>query len=196
MALSLLLGSSEGGESSAHGRWTCVPELPTVLRESQVAAAGRMTLSAHGSHSQEQPEDLPQEDDAEVATLERIPLGWQLTRHSERFSIAVQRAFGGHEVQLPMPGSVALLCHGDVIWFSFRGSGGNTAAATLRVELPISSDRNDDSSGEESEELGDIDCAMRACGDAELTEAQLSAAADDGAWPAQRSTDTSARQVV
>ena len=164
MALSLLLGSSEGGERSAHGRWTCAPDLPTVLRESQVAAAGRALSLTDHPHWQEQPEDLPPEDDAEVATLERIPSGWQLTRHSQRFGIAVQRAFGGHEVQLPMPGSVALLCHGDVLWFSLRDTGGKLypkdGAARLRVELPISSGRDGDSSGDESEELGDTECAV------------------------------------
>ena len=127
MALALLLQASSEGRSSpgAHrNRWTFALDLPTTLRESQLAIVGCVLPSARGGAQQPQCQDEAaqaadqQADDAEVATIEQISSGWQLTRHGACVKIAVRRAFGGHEVQLPMLGSTALLCHGDEVRFS------------------------------------------------------------------------------
>lgn len=152
MALVLLVA---GGER----RWRVTAGIPTTLRESQLVLAGSLppgSAPARGA-ARDPSISLPAvDDDGDVATIERIGSGWQLTRHSPHVQISVSRAFGGHVALLPSPGSVALLCHSDTIRFSTAASPGSAASpgggATLTVELP----RTDDiSSGEESEELCD-----------------------------------------
>ena len=92
MALSLLLQAPSEGRSSpgAHrNRWMFAPDLPTTLRESQLAIVGCVLPSARGGAQQPQCQDHDeaaqaagqQADDAEVATIEQISSGWQLTRH-------------------------------------------------------------------------------------------------------------------
>ena len=197
MALSLLLQASSKGRSSpgAHrSRWMVAPDLPTALRESQLAIAGCVLPSARGGAQQQYQAEATQAagqqaDDAEVATIERISSGWQLTRHGACVKIAVRRAFGGHEVQLPMLGSTALLCHGDEVRFSPSGTEGSSSSsggdseislARLQVELPVSGECDEySSSGDEGEELGDADDSIGAQGGAAANE-QLSDA-DDGA---------------
>ena len=195
MALALLLQASSEGRSSpgAHrNRWTFALDLPTTLRESQLAIVGCVLPSARGGAQQPQCQDEAaqaadqQADDAEVATIEQISSGWQLTRHGACVKIAVRRAFGGHEVQLPMPGSTALLCHGDEVRFSPSGTEGSSSGdggislARLQVELPVSGECDEySSSGDEGEELGDADDSIGAQDGAAANE-QLSDA-DDGA---------------
>ena len=193
MALSLLLQAPSEGRSSpgAHrSRWMFAPDLPTTLRESQLAIAGCVLPSARGGAQQQYQEATQaagqQADDAEVATIERIPSGWQLTRHGACVKIAVRRAFGGHEVQLPMLGSTALLCHGDEVRFSPSGTEGSSSGdggislARLQVELPVSGECDEySSSGDEGEELGVAGDSIGAQDGAAANE-QLSDA-DDGA---------------
>ena len=154
MALALLV-AGDGGER----RWSVPADVPTTLHESQLVLAGSLAPGSVGAAR-----DPSSEDGAEVATIERIYSGWQLTRHSVGIHITVSRAFGGHAVPLPSPGSVALLCHSDTIRFSATAPASCSASAPagsveLRVELPRTDDSSS-SSGEESEELRDDPPAM------------------------------------